>query len=63
MTKNMPLSRAAGVLLYVSQTLRSVNVMSFSSLYVSQTPKGANVIKYIPLNCTVEILLYVSQTP
>ena len=59
----MPLSRVAGILLYVSQTLRSVDVMSFSSLYVSQTPKGANVIKYIPLNCTVEILLYVSQTP
>ena len=56
----MPLSRVAGILLYVSQTLRSVNVMSFSSLYVSQTPKGANVIKYIPLNCTVEIFLYVS---
>ena len=51
------------IFVYVSQTLRSVNVMSFSSLYVSQTPKGANVIKYIPLNCTVEILLYVSQTP
>ena len=41
--KNMPLNWVGEILLSISQTLRSVNVMSISSLYVSQTPKGANV--------------------
>ena len=53
-SKYIPLYRAGEILLWVSQTLNSANVMCFSPLYVSQTPKGANVIKYIPLNCTVE---------
>ena len=42
--KNMPPNCVGEIFLYVSQTPRSVNVMSISSLYVSQTPKGANVI-------------------
>ena len=54
---NFKIFQYIDILLYVSQTLRRVKVMSFSSQYVSQTQKGANVIKYIPLNCTVEILL------
>ena len=41
--KNMP-PKCFGEILEVSQTPRSVNVMSISSLYVSETPKGANVI-------------------
>ena len=42
--KNMPPNCVGEIFLYVSQTPRSVNVMSISSLYVSRTPKGANVI-------------------
>ena len=41
--KNMPPNWVGEILLSISRTLRTVNVMSISSLYVSQTPKGANV--------------------
>ena len=41
--KNMPANCVGEIFFYLSQTLRSVNVMFISWMYVSQTPKGANV--------------------